>query len=306
MSSKITPNRYKMLLTKYLEAKITGLQNQFDIIAIDDSLEHYMITFRPMAGLYRDQTHVLELRTSHGSNESQQYPQDPPNLQFHTKNFHTNISPQGSICVDFIYNRKQWLPTYTFVHIIQAIQLLYMTPENGGSHLNGLATQKYNECLKEYKDAVVGVTDFAAREAIFDTCFLPFKTQADAIWQSGPSYTTYTAQFAGLSETPPRCWPLASEVAALEAQYENIAGKKALVRLRASLAPQISAIPADQKNTSAVSVEKKTETIVPSEAPNQSSAQLVEQAAPQVNAAPKPLTAEERAARLRRAPKPKK
>lgn len=303
-AAAIVPARYKMLMSKYLEAKMIGLTNQFDITALDDTLEHYRIVFRPQSGLYRDQTHILELHTSYGSNEAYKYPQDPPHIHFLTQNFHTNINQNGGgVCVDFIYNRKQWLPTYTFTHIICAVQLLYMQPENDGAHLNGAATNLYNECLAQFKAMVNSADDVKTRDACFDTCFQPFKDRADKTWREGPPPEKYAENFPGLLEIPQRCWPLPEEVDSLKAMYESIAGSKALQRLIISVNPIVpKTTGGTQANTAVqVSVSDQLSNMSIDEAPNSSVTQSTTQ-----SAATTQLTAEERAARLRRAPKPTK
>lgn len=69
------------------------------------------------SGLYKGQTHILQIRWNYGSNEPKQYPRNPPNVKFITPMWHTNVNcGGGSICVDILRedptSPQAWSPIY--------------------------------------------------------------------------------------------------------------------------------------------------------------------------------------------------
>eukprot|EP00418_Pyrodinium_bahamense_P010712 CAMPEP_0179105264 /NCGR_PEP_ID=MMETSP0796-20121207/48880_1 /TAXON_ID=73915 /ORGANISM="Pyrodinium bahamense, Strain pbaha01" /LENGTH=152 /DNA_ID=CAMNT_0020803249 /DNA_START=59 /DNA_END=515 /DNA_ORIENTATION=- len=59
----------------------------------------------------------------------QDYPYNPPNVNFTTKIFHCNISPDGLIGLDVL--RSGWRPSTTLAQALSAVAALLATPEPG-------------------------------------------------------------------------------------------------------------------------------------------------------------------------------
>ena len=111
-----TSGRMRLLLDNYVTAKHDGKIEGFDIHNVeDDNYEHFYILFKPLSGIYRDQYHILEMKTSYGHGDDKlEYPINAPYIKFNTCVFHTNISTGGSICLDILKEKAKWLPTYNF------------------------------------------------------------------------------------------------------------------------------------------------------------------------------------------------
>ena len=144
--------RQKLLMRNYLDAKKEGLEWGYDITLVDKkNIEHYYILLKPTKGIYRNQTHVLELKTSYGTQSSPYiYPMQKPDIKFLTKIYHTNVSSQGTICVDMLTNPKQWMPTYSFHQVLLNIMLLY-EEQNPASPYNSQAGSMYANAEKKYQ-----------------------------------------------------------------------------------------------------------------------------------------------------------
>lgn len=54
------------------------------------------------------------------------YPIEPPNIRFFSAPYHLNISHDGSICFDFLYNSYD--PQLHMIDIIQNIKVLFVIP----------------------------------------------------------------------------------------------------------------------------------------------------------------------------------
>lgn len=166
--------RMKLLLENYLEAKINGQKEGYDIKLVNpDIYEAYYIMFKPKAGLYKDQTHILEMKTSYGDNVKYSYPIHAPKIVFLTKIFHSNISSEGSICLDFLKEESKWTPTANFSSIITNILLLLDTP-NPSSPLNSEAAKKYSECQKIFNSVKTNHLSVEKMEAYKSECFESF------------------------------------------------------------------------------------------------------------------------------------
>eukprot|EP01065_Artemidia_motanka_P049088 TRINITY_DN8055_c0_g2_i1.p1 TRINITY_DN8055_c0_g2~~TRINITY_DN8055_c0_g2_i1.p1 ORF type:complete len:439 (+),score=62.97 TRINITY_DN8055_c0_g2_i1:61-1317(+) len=71
------------------------------------------------------------------------YPFRPPNVMFRSLVFHPNVSEQGTICMDTLYDRKVWSPANGIETVLISVQSLLadVNPEHG---LNGHALELYN------------------------------------------------------------------------------------------------------------------------------------------------------------------
>jgi ubiquitin-protein ligase len=104
------------------------------------------LRFTIKTGVYQNQTHVLRIKFSYGSNQVYTFPQDPPNVTFETPVFHPNIATGGSICLDVIKNK--WSPMYGIETIFNSIMVLLECP-NVDSPYNSEAARKYSQHLKK-------------------------------------------------------------------------------------------------------------------------------------------------------------
>lgn len=185
--ASVSTNRVKFLYENYLAAKIDGLTTGiYDIEPVEeDNYEEYYILLYNTNGVYKGQRHVLNMRTSYGSNEVYHYPISPPNLKFLTKIFHANVSQNsGSICLDILKQRDLWMPTYDFTKIIMSIIALLQEP-NPSSPLNSIAGELFKTCnevyTKECKKVKYNVNDI---NIIQERCFAEFTVESNKIYNS--------------------------------------------------------------------------------------------------------------------------
>jgi ubiquitin-protein ligase len=173
-------SRIRTLLDNFADAMIEGKKSGvFDIAQVNpDNFEEYYILFKPLAGIYRDQWQVISMKTTYGRNSEYIFPKQAPLVKFLTNVYHTNISTNGSICLDILMDNGKWMPTYSFSQLILNILLLYMEP-NTGSPFNGAASRTYADCRKSFLNAYVKGMPLIEEETLRDTCFEPYKTKAD-------------------------------------------------------------------------------------------------------------------------------
>jgi ubiquitin-protein ligase len=173
-------NRVRMLLENYITAKLEGQKEGYDIKTVEeDNYEHFYILFRPLAGIYKDQFHILEMKTEYGHGaDKTTFPYNAPYIKFNTLVYHTNISTNGAICLDILKDKNKWAPTYDFSSIIRNILLLFEEPNNA-SPFNGEASRAYVDCEKRYKESKDKRMTFKEEEALKVRCFATFKAFAD-------------------------------------------------------------------------------------------------------------------------------
>ena len=215
--------RMKLLLKNYLEAKKEGAKEGFDIQLVDpDDLEHYYILLKPNTGIYRDQYHILEMRTSYGSNIKYEYPIKAPSIKFLTHIYHVNISTGGSICLDILKEENKWMPSYSFTQVMFNLMLLYQHPNNS-SPFNGSASRDHVKCGKDFKQRKSRGMTVEEETSLEEECFSSFKAASDkyADKNSGAlkKFAKWFPQLVG-KERP------SEELAELEAMYESVCVKK--------------------------------------------------------------------------------
>lgn len=110
------------------------------------------LRWTPSSGIFENQTHILCFKFVYGSNVPKSYPKNPPNVQFKTPIYHTNVgSSEGSICLDVLKEnpgKQSWSPMYGIDAILNSIQLL-MEEHNPSSPMNGEAGRLYNSSKSE-------------------------------------------------------------------------------------------------------------------------------------------------------------
>jgi len=199
-NTRINAGRNKKLLIDFYSAKLEGAKlGDFDIQQInEDSLEEYYILLKPKTGLFRDQAQILHMKTSYGSNEAYCYPINAPLVKFITSVYHTNVSRDGSICLDVLKDATKWMPTYDFVQIINNIMLLYQDP-NTSSPFNGEASSLYSKCRTEFNKKKTKGMPLHEEEKLFDECFVSYKKKADTVASSGNIANRYAKWFPQLT-----------------------------------------------------------------------------------------------------------
>jgi ubiquitin-protein ligase len=221
--------RIKMLIENYVEARKAGSLSGYDIRPVEpDNYEHFYILIQPKTGVYKGHSYVMELKTTYGHGaDVESYPIAPPYAHFITDVFHTNISPNGgSICVDILKQRAQWMPTYSFDLIVQNILLLFDEPNNASPY-NGEASRLWVDCEKKYKDGKTALggkkAEFKALEELHEQCFAPFSARARETMKKN-NMREYFKYFPQLDPNP-NVDAVATELAEFESLAEGLAKK---------------------------------------------------------------------------------
>lgn len=195
--------RMRMMLENYVKAKEEGTKEGFDIANVtENNYEHYYVLFKPLVGLYRDQYHILEIKTTYGNGSDQtQYPMHAPYVKFATAVHHTNISSGGAICLDILKESDKWSPLYDIASIIRSILLLFASPNNA-SPFNGTAASDYVACEKRFKELKTSDMTVGDEEKLTELCFKQFKDKADKVANANAKvlremYSKWFPQLAG-------------------------------------------------------------------------------------------------------------
>jgi len=151
----------------------------------EDCMDAFYVLLRLSGDRYKGQTHILELKTIYGApNNSYKYPLAPPNIKFLTKIHHTNISREGSICLDILKEDKAWSPQNTFESVMKSIEILMEVPNNQ-SPFNSEASHDWIVCEKQYKDFIQGKKlSMAELDNIRNQCFESFDVKSNQIANS--------------------------------------------------------------------------------------------------------------------------
>jgi ubiquitin-protein ligase len=226
--------RMKKLLECYIGAKEAGLVEQYDIHHASpnvkditgkdyDDYEHYFILLQPRTGIYRDQCHILEMKTALPGSEDM-YPIRAPKIKFLTKIYHTNVSLNGgTICLDIIKEQDKWSSTYTYNHIIDSLRLLLEDPNNA-SPMNGEAARLHTDCEQKYRMVNKRNMTVAEADVLRDECFSEFKQKADEIYRSNnvEQYVKLFPQIRNRDNTA----HIHKDIATLKELLEQVAPKK--------------------------------------------------------------------------------
>ena len=110
------------------------------------------IRWKVKDGIYKNQTHVLQIKFIYGSNEIKIFPKNPPNIIFVTSIYHTNIAIGGTICLDVLkedpQNPQSWSSMYGIETIFNSIVNL-LDDHNIKSPFNINASNDYQNKSKE-------------------------------------------------------------------------------------------------------------------------------------------------------------
>ena len=175
-STRNSAARMKLLLENYAEARMEGPASGYQIRVVEpDNYEHFYILIKPIAGVYKGQHFIMEMKTSYGHGDDKTtYPINAPYAHFITNIFHVNISPNGgSICLDILKEKDKWSPLNSFSTIVNNILLLFNEPNNASPY-NGGASKSWVECEKDYKSKKKGSMSIAELDELYLECFRPF------------------------------------------------------------------------------------------------------------------------------------
>ena len=116
-----------------------------------DKYDEFLILLHPQTGHFAKQKHVLELKTIYGNDSHKYYfPYSPPSVRFLTQIYHTNISREGSICLDIFKDPSKWSAQNTIETVMNYIIALLDSP-NTSSAFNLEPSKHWTIGEKNYK-----------------------------------------------------------------------------------------------------------------------------------------------------------
>lgn len=182
----------KLVLKRYHEAKKEAFLGDnkfvhFDIEPVDDNFNEFYILIHFRNGIYANQTHILRMKLLYGRGSDMFcYPIHSPYITFLSPMYHTNVSVEGTICLDILKDNTKWQPTYGFKEIILSILLLLDDP-NTSSPFNGEAGSHYTHCQHSYQQKIKGIKDLKTLEEIRTEVFSNYSDHANKYYKKNQS-----------------------------------------------------------------------------------------------------------------------
>jgi hypothetical protein len=141
------------------------------------------------------------MKLLYGRPETYCYPIHSPNIVFLSPIYHTNVSTEGTICLDILKDNTKWQPTYGFKEIILSILLLLDDP-NTSSPFNGDAGVHYTHCQHSYQQKTKGIKDPKVLDEIRAEVFSNYTDHANKYYKKNQArlnfdldtYVTYFPQ----------------------------------------------------------------------------------------------------------------
>lgn len=232
MASRANPaRRLKAMLENYLEARKEGPKYGYEIRTVEPgNYEHFYILVKPLAGVYKGQKYIMEMKTTYGRGADQTtYPNNAPYTHFVSNIFHVNISANGgSICLDILKDKDKWSPLNSFDTIVQNILLLFNEPNNASPY-NGEASKVWVACEKKYKATNNKGLSVKEDDDLHAECFEPFVKEAKRVMKTN-NFKQFAKWFPELDvdshEYKQRMDADAVELGELEEMYLHLKGNK--------------------------------------------------------------------------------
>jgi ubiquitin-protein ligase len=174
--------------------------DEFSIIQADENkLDLFYILLQPKGGHYKDQVHMLEMKTYNKPNCL--FPFTPPMIKFLTKIWHPNVSINGTICLDILKEHTKWSPQYGIETVVASLILLLDSPIPS-SPLNNEAGVLFNKCAKIYKGVDKShKKQHAEQTHLYNKCFQEYdlKTMEYAINRAIPFIELFDSDLSGIN-----------------------------------------------------------------------------------------------------------
>ena len=193
--------RLDTIISRYIDARLAESEsNIYSIRPINkDDYEGYYILLKPKCGIFKDCNYILSMHTNAPNNSKSSielFPIKPPRMHFVSNCYHTNVGTSGWICLDTLMSN--WVPSYSFITIIQNILIFLETP-NTSSPANCLASKDWSCCEKVFltrtKNRNLTIKD---EEDIRDECFIEYINKLK-IQNDSKNFTKYYSYFPELN-----------------------------------------------------------------------------------------------------------
>lgn len=222
--------RYRVMTKKYFNAykssRAVCAGSNYIIKAADETYEKFYVLYYPQSMMYKSQEHILLIDTVYADGKKI-YPRDCPNIRFLTAIYHTNISTDGDICVDFLTDPLKWSPMMEISGLIASIELLLELP-NVDSPYNCDASNDYKKYTALYKNALKqlpNISDEKSQTDLRETTFAPLiQFSHNYVEENKATIFKFLRYFPSL-ENSEHDYTNDEEYVELVTKYEKIYGK---------------------------------------------------------------------------------